>query len=73
MRMGPCWQQIIPFNDWTVVSSLLDTKQQAKREISMSKNELGRRDDVFYEARQAVEVEGTIYAAQRNKKERTNK
>lgn len=67
VRMGPCWQQIMPFNDWAVASSLLDTRQQAEREISASKNELGRRDDVFYEARQAVEVKGEIYLAQRKK------
>lgn len=69
VRMGPCWQQTMPFNDWAVASPLLDTRQQAEREISASKNELGRRDDVFYEVRQAIEAEGIIYTAPRNKKE----
>lgn len=73
MRMGPCWQQIMPFNDWVIVSSLLDTKKKAEREISASgSGKLGRRDDVFYEVRQAVEVEGTIYTAPRNKEKQAN-
>ncbi len=70
VRMGPCWQQVVPFNDWVTISSILDTKKQAEREISASKTgKLGRRNDVFYDVRQAVEVEGRIYTAPRNKKE----
>lgn len=68
VRMGPCWQQFIPFNDWVIVSSFFDTKKQAEREISASKTgKLGRRDDVFYEVRQAVEAEGLIYLSPRKK------